>query len=127
MESSPKSDYGSASSIHQYFLEWQAAGVFEQLWRASLLEYDELEGITWEWQSLDGAMVKAPLALESVGRNPTDRGKNGSKRRRGYIPHVRPRGEEIAEMDKNPDFKARRWVVEVCHSWFNRFRKLGAL
>ena len=43
-----------------------------------LLAYDELEGITWEWQSLDGAMVKAPLALESVGRNPTDRGKKGS-------------------------------------------------
>ena len=43
---------------------------------------------------------------------------------RGYIPHVRPRGEEIEEKDKNPDFKARRWVVEVCHSWFNRFRKL---
>jgi len=42
---------------------------------ASLLEYDELEGIAWEWQSLDGAMTKAPLALESVGRNPTDRGK----------------------------------------------------
>lgn len=71
----PKSDYGSASSIHQYFLEWQAAGVFERLWQASLLEYDELEGIAWEWQSLDGAMVKAPMALESVGRNPTDRGK----------------------------------------------------
>ena len=76
----PKSDYGSASAVHKYFLEWQAAGVFEQLWRASLLEYDELEGIAWEWQSLDGALVKAPLALESVGRNPTDRGKNGSKR-----------------------------------------------
>lgn len=43
---------------------------------------------------------------------------------RGYVPHVRPRGEEMAEKDKNPDFKARRWVVEVCHSWFNRFRKL---
>lgn len=43
---------------------------------------------------------------------------------RNYIPHVRPRGEEIAEKDKNPSFKARRWVVEVCHSWFNRFRKL---
>lgn len=71
----PHSEYGSSSSIHQYFLEWQAMGVFEQLWRASLLEYDELEGIAWEWQSLDGTMVKAPLALESVGRNPTDRGK----------------------------------------------------
>ncbi|EJF38668.1 transposase DDE domain protein, partial [Clostridium sp. MSTE9] len=23
-----------------------------------------------------------------------------------------------------PDFKARRWVVEVTHSFFNRFRKL---
>ncbi len=25
---------------------------------------------------------------------------------------------------RSPKNKARRWVVEVCHSWFNRFRKL---
>ena len=25
---------------------------------------------------------------------------------------------------KDPNKKAQRWVVEVCHSWFNRFRKL---
>lgn len=25
---------------------------------------------------------------------------------------------------RDPTKKARRWVVEVCHSWFNRFRKL---
>ena len=25
---------------------------------------------------------------------------------------------------RNPTSKARRWVVEVSHSWFNRFRKL---
>ena len=24
----------------------------------------------------------------------------------------------------NPTKKAARWVVEICHSWFNRFRKL---
>ena len=24
----------------------------------------------------------------------------------------------------DPTKKARRWIVEVCHSWFNRFRKL---
>ena len=42
----------------------------------------------------------------------------------GYTPHVRPRGEEKQEKVSNPDFKARRWVVEVSHSWFNRFRKL---
>ena len=49
--------------------------LFLQLWRAGLAEYDELEGIAWEWQSIDGAMVKAPLAIEDVGPNPTDRGK----------------------------------------------------
>lgn len=42
----------------------------------------------------------------------------------GYEPHVRPRGEERREKENNPLFKARRWVVEACHSWFNRFRKL---
>jgi len=40
----------------------------------------------------------------------------------GYVGETAKR--EIEEKDKNPDFKARRWVVEVCHSWFNRFRKL---
>jgi putative transposase len=42
----------------------------------------------------------------------------------GYEPHVRPRGEEQREKLENPFFKTRRWVVEACHSWFNRFRKL---
>jgi transposase len=43
---------------------------------------------------------------------------------RSYIPHVKQRGEEIQEMRNNPLFKCRRWIVEVTHSWFNRFRKL---
>ena len=42
----------------------------------------------------------------------------------GYSPHIRPRGEEKLEKTMNPNFKARRWVVEASHSWFNRFRKL---
>ena len=46
-----------------------------RLWQEGLLTYDELHGIGWEWQSADGCMVKAPLARESVGNNPTDRGK----------------------------------------------------
>jgi putative transposase len=41
----------------------------------------------------------------------------------GYIPHVRPRGEEIAAK-RNKRFKPRRWIVEVSHGWFNNFRKL---
>ncbi len=42
----------------------------------------------------------------------------------GYIGHVVDRREEIATKRRDPTKKARRWVVEVCHSWFNRFRKL---
>ena len=34
-------------------------------------------------------------------------------------------GKSEAERKKrNPQKKARRWVVEACHGWFNRFRKL---
>ena len=42
----------------------------------------------------------------------------------GYIPHVKSRGQEAIELKRIPEKKARRWVVEVAHSWFNRFRKL---
>ena len=71
----PKELFGSPSSIHGYFIRWMKAGFFLSLWRAGLAEYDEMEGISWQWQSIDGAMIKAPMAQEEVGRNPTDRGK----------------------------------------------------
>ena len=73
-------EYGNGSTVHRRFQEWSAAGFFEKIWSKGLEQYDELEGIGWEWQSLDGCMIKAPLALESVGKNPTDRGKMGTKR-----------------------------------------------
>jgi transposase len=76
----PKERFGSPSAIHTHFMRWMRAGFFVALWRAGLAEYDEMEGIAWSWQSIDGAMTKAPLAQEAVGRNPTDRGKKGSKR-----------------------------------------------
>jgi transposase len=41
-----------------------------------------------------------------------------------YIAHVRGRGEEAAAKKTHKGGKARRWVVECTHSWFNRFRKL---
>ena len=71
----PKERFGSASAIHKRFLEWEAAGFFEALWKAGLAEYEQMAGIAWRWQSVDAAMMKAPLAQEAVGPNPTDRGK----------------------------------------------------
>lgn len=43
----------------------------------------------------------------------------------GYIAHVVDRRQEAEiKRRRDPKKKARRWVVEVCHGWFNRFRKL---
>ena len=42
----------------------------------------------------------------------------------GYTPHIRRRGEEIADKRVIPGYRARRWVVERTHSWLNRFRRL---
>ena len=95
----PKERFGSPSAIHRYFRDWAREGFFLALWKQGLTEYDELLGILWEWQSIDGAMTKAPLAQESVGPNPTDRGKNGDQATRvGGRPrcparHRRHRGE----------------------------------
>ncbi len=59
----------------------------------------------------------------------TDAGYRGDKARQiieshGYIPHVASLRQEADAKRRSPKNKARRWVIEVCHSWFNRFRKL---
>ena len=41
---------------------------------------------------------------------------------RRYVPHIRRRGEERRACRRGT--RARRWVVERTHSWFNRYRKL---
>jgi transposase len=64
------SQFGSGSALHAYFQEWVRLGVFEKLWRHALEEYDELIGIDWQWQSLDGAMTKAPLGGEKNREKP---------------------------------------------------------
>jgi putative transposase len=45
-------------------------------------------------------------------------------RAHGYEPHIRSRGEELADKLRIPGWRARRWVVEACHSWLNRNRGL---
>jgi putative transposase len=41
-----------------------------------------------------------------------------------FTPHIRGRGEEIKDKARTPGWRARRWVVEACHSWLNRNRAL---
>jgi transposase len=63
----PKELFGSASAIHARFVQWMHAGVFHAMWRAGLAEWDEMEGIAWRWEGLDGALVKAPFIAEAAG------------------------------------------------------------
>ena len=51
-------------------------------------------------------------------------GKNSEEvmRKYHYVPHVRARGDEKRAIQQG--YKAKRWIVEVAHSWLNRFRKL---
>jgi putative transposase len=178
----------SSSAAHRRFQEWEQAGVFHEIWRQGLLEYDEVVGIDWEWLAADGAMTKAPLGGARTGAKPTDRAKRGrnvrfSARARGvpiglahdganrhdsrllaatldsvpierpaptpeqpqglcldrgydydsvrqlvaermFTPHIHTRGEEIKLKLRTPGWRARRWVVEACHSWLNRNRAL---
>ena len=182
-------EFGSGKTLHRYFQYWSRRGVFKKMWKAGLAEYDELKGLQWKWQAVDGAMTKAPLGGQHTGPNPTDRGKSGTKRSwlveaKGVplaievgpaqrhdvkmlaatldaIEVERPeaseeekqhlcldkayagegaqevgqeRGYEVQVPDKENARKkrkrkggrrkARRWVVEVTHSWLNRFRRL---
>ncbi|MCA1681044.1 MAG: IS5 family transposase [Actinobacteria bacterium] len=176
----------SSSSAHRRFQEWERAGVFHEIWRQGLLEYDEVVGVDWAWLAADGAMGKAPLGGPKTGPNPTDRAKKGAKRSvlteaagvpvglaheganrhdqkllkptiesipidrpeptaeqpqgicldraydadtmrdlvqgHGFTAHIRTRGEEIELKERDPDWRARRWVVEAAHSWLNRNR-----
>jgi len=68
-------EYGASSSVHRYFQEWEAAGMFHDLWERGVKLYDRQRGVKWRWQAIDGAKFKAPIGDDAVGRNPTDRGK----------------------------------------------------
>ena len=79
-------EFGSGSSLHRYFQAWTKRGVFRQLWGWSLLEYDDLKGIQWEWQSMDGAMTKSPLGGEKNREKPD---RSGQTRNQAFAAHRR--------------------------------------
>lgn len=78
---------------------------------------------------LDYRKVFEGIAADKLQHLCADKGYDGKPAHqsivdREYIPHVRRRGEEIEAKKIVPGYRARRWVVEVCHSWLNRFRKI---
>ena len=82
---------------------------------------------------LDAVLIEQPpLAADEVRHLCLDRGYDYDQCRevataRGYTPHIPPKASAARPLpppghpDRHPP---RRWVVEVAHSWFNRFRRL---
>lgn len=75
--------FGAASTVHDRFQDWRAHGVFSRLWAMGLVEYDACLGPEWEWQSMDGAMTKAPLGGKRYRTKP-----DGSRQERDQEEHV---------------------------------------
>ena len=100
----------ASRSAHRRFQEWTEAEVFVALWEQGLVDYDALQGLAWEWLAMDGAMTQAPLGGKKVGKNPTDRGKIGTKRRVLTDGHGVPIGLAVDGANRH-DFKLTRETI----------------
>jgi putative transposase len=78
-KAAPK-EYGSGSSLHRRFQEWEQKGIIGAVLQRMLTLYDTIQGIDWEWQAADTKLLSAPIGGEQTGPNPTDRAKSGTKR-----------------------------------------------
>jgi transposase len=71
---------GSGVTCWRRLREWQEAGVWERLHKVLLDRLGEADRIDWERASLDSASIPAKRGGEKTGKNPTDKGKAGTKR-----------------------------------------------
>lgn len=80
--------------------------------------------------TLDNVVITRPTPSEEQPQHLCiDKGYDYTETReaveaRGYVPHIKRRGEENAPAEGEKRYPARRWVVETTLSWLNRFRKL---
>ena len=117
------------STAHDRFQEWVATGVFFEMWKAGLLDYDCLHGIDWSWLSMDGCMTKAPLGgekdrqkshgssqkgrqAERVGRGGRRAGRLGRGRRQSAR-HEAGRGNAGKHPGRAPRAERRRSATPV--------------
>jgi putative transposase len=87
-------------------------------------------------QTLEALVVKRPEVAPSTDAETTvkfglclDKGYDDAEvyellAEQGYEAHIRPWDEDALLLQKDPEKKPRRWVVERTHSWMNRFRAL---
>lgn len=54
-------EFPDDSSVHRTFQRWVNNGVFVAIWAELVKECDALDGVEWEWQSVDCSMGKSRL------------------------------------------------------------------
>jgi hypothetical protein len=55
-------EYGSGSTCHRRFQQWNSCDIFKKGWIRLLKIYDDCIGINWTWQSIiDSISIKSPL------------------------------------------------------------------
>ncbi|MFO0790902.1 MAG: IS5 family transposase [Pirellulales bacterium] len=71
---------GSGMTCWRRLRDWHTAGIWERIWRVLLDELGLVDNIDWSKVAIDSCSVRALFGGPHTGPNPTDRGKNGSKR-----------------------------------------------
>lgn len=94
-------ELGASTTVYDRFRLWERQGFFRRLWQAGLEEYDELDGVDWQWQSLDGTQIKSPFGGEATGGNPVDRNKRGTKRSQLCDGHGLPLAVVLCAANRN--------------------------
>jgi len=73
------SDFPSGHTCRKYLVKWHRAGIWKKALEEILAELQKRGKIKWKRGIVDSASVRAPGGGNKTGRNPTDRGKLGTK------------------------------------------------
>lgn len=102
-----------SSSLHRYFQEWRASGVFKSLMRKMVNWYGKQRAIGWDWQSINSRSCAAPLGGEATGKNPTDRAKLGSKVHRLVDARGAPLAAQVTGANQHDKWSADDLVLAI--------------
>jgi len=71
---------GAPSTVHGKFRHWIKLGIFSNTMELAVNYYKACNGNGDGWYASDTSSSKAPFASSWSGKNPTDRGKEGTKK-----------------------------------------------
>jgi len=103
---------GSGSACRKRLQRWQRLGVWDRLHHLLLAELQGADKIDWSRAAVDSSFCRALGGGEDAGRNPTDRGKLGSKHHAVVDGQGIPLSATVTAANV-PDVKALLGVVDA--------------